>query len=73
MPAWEYMTWTAYEGQLGLESVRLVNGKPHGGEDRLIEALAQAGADGWELVSAYPLGREHDLVRYLFKRPTQET
>ena len=72
MSAWECMTWTVYEGRPGLESVRLVNGKPHAGEDRLIEALSRAGVDGWELVSAHPWSHDHSVMRYLFKHPKEE-
>ena len=72
MPAWEYMTWTVYEGQSGLESARLVDGKPHAGEDALIEALSRAGADGWELVSTHAFSQDQGWATYLFKRPKQE-
>ena len=70
MPGWEYMSWTVYEGQAGLESVRLVNGTPHSGEDELPGALSRAGADGWELVSTH--SSHEDWATYLFKRPKQE-
>ncbi len=72
MPAWEYMTWTVYKGDSGLESVRLVNGKPHSGEDALIAALSQAGAGGWELVSTHAFSGNQGWAKYLFKRPKQE-
>jgi hypothetical protein len=70
MPRWEYLTWTVYEDQPGLESVRLVDGKPHATEDRLPEALARAGADGWELVGTHSVRR--GWAPYLFKRPKRE-
>ena len=70
MPAWEYMVWTVYEGRSGLESVRLVDGEPNTGEDRLIAALSRAGADGWELAGAHAA---HDgWAIYVFKRPKGE-
>ncbi len=70
MPTWEYMTWTVYEGQPGLESVRLMNGKPHAGDDELGEALSRAGADGWEVASTHSTGDK--WATYVFKRPRQE-
>jgi hypothetical protein len=64
------MTWTVYEGDSGLESVRLVDGKPHAGEDRLTEALSHVGAVGWELVSTHAI--REGWATYLFKRPIRE-
>jgi hypothetical protein len=70
MPTWEYLTWTVYEGQPGLESVRLVNGKPHAGDDELGKALSRAGADGWEVASTHSTG--DNWATYVFKRPRQQ-
>jgi hypothetical protein len=70
MPAWEYMTWTVYAGQPGLESVRLVNGKPHAGDEELSAALGHAGADGWEVVSTH--ATDVNWATYVFKRPKEE-
>jgi hypothetical protein len=64
---WEYMTWTTADTKAG-RSVRLVNGEQL--EEYPLEhpALAEAGDQGWELVSVVSAGSRQDHTLY-FKRP----
>jgi hypothetical protein len=66
VPKWEYMTWTVTPDMSGNNPlVATVNGRTAREQRRLYEALCEAGADGWELVST-------GEFRLIFKRPSSE-
>jgi hypothetical protein len=71
VPKWEYMTWTTTDTKSG-RSIRLVNG------ERLDEylpeypALAEAGEQGWELLTVVAGSGKQEHVLY-FKRPLTES
>jgi hypothetical protein len=69
MQRWEYMTWTVSPDR-GVWRVYAVDQELQGEGAPLPDALAEAGAGGWELVAAYPMGQ--DMAAYIFKRPLAE-
>jgi hypothetical protein len=70
MQRWEYMTWTTTETRTG-RSVRLMNGERLDEYRPEAPALAEAGAQGWELLAVVATGGKHDHTLY-FKRPKVE-
>jgi hypothetical protein len=68
VPQWEFRVWALYEAA-GSGLVAYVDGVEVDYEQRLplSSALAQAGADGWELVSTH--SHENGWATYVFKRP----
>ena len=69
MRRWEYMTWVFYERE-GQAYVSHVDGvkQPDGGTP-LPDALARAGADGWELAGTH--SSTENWATYIFKRPAE--
>jgi hypothetical protein len=68
MQQWEYLLWELDESH-GRSNVEWISGQ-FALQDPpmpLISALAEVGAQGWELVSAY--SSANDCATYLFKRP----
>jgi len=68
VPQWQYMTWRVDGfGDAG-GTISIVDGNELKSQERppLYEALARAGADGWELVAVT------DRSRMIFKRPLVE-
>ncbi len=70
MPRWEYMMWTTTETKAG-RSVRLTNGERPAEYPLEYLALADAGAQGWELVAVVAAGTKNEHILY-FKRPKAE-
>jgi hypothetical protein len=70
VPKWEYLTWGTDDafGYTG-SHVNHVNGEDATDERSIYEALAKAGEDGWELVSA--IQTKYRVVLML-KRPVPE-
>jgi hypothetical protein len=64
MQRWEYMTWV-FRQRAGAGTVTHVNGEQPEEPVPLPQALAEAGAAGWELVSTH----SEDWTTYVFKRP----
>lgn len=69
MQRWEYMTWTV-SPTWGVWRVYAVDQELQGEGTPLPDALAEAGAEGWELVTAYAASQ--DMAAYVFKRPLAE-
>ena len=70
MPKWEYQTWGTDDtfGYTG-GRVELVNGEDTEDDRPIYVALAEAGNDGWELVST--IATKYRVV-LVFKRPRVE-
>jgi hypothetical protein len=67
---WEYLLWELDERE-GRTNVDWINSQSglKAPPMSLVTALAEAGAQGWELVSVY--SSTEDFAKYLFKRPKE--
>jgi hypothetical protein len=68
MQQWEYMVWVFDEG-FGAGKVSHVNGEKQPDGQPLPRALADAGLDGWELVSTHSTAV--NWATYVLRRPKQ--
>jgi hypothetical protein len=69
---WEYLVWRVSRLNSNNVRIRYVDGERVRGLGSLSEELAQAGAQGWELVSTLPAGDQPGQGMMFFRRPVAE-